>query len=56
MKTFILIVIFHVNSGSNISFQEFNSIKQCEYVRGLVYSEASRLKFSPPETAFCVEK
>lgn len=36
MKTVILVVMTFVYGGSNIQFQEFNSLEQCNYVREIV--------------------
>lgn len=50
MKIFILFVVFHVNSGSVLHTQEFNSLAQCDYVAGILK------KYSSNVGAFCVEK
>ena len=52
MKIFILIVIMHVNSGSIINFQEFNSLKQCNYAVDIIYKNSEGNTYK----AVCIEK
>ena len=39
MNTFILMVIFHVNGGSVVSMQEFNSKETCLVAADLIIKE-----------------
>jgi hypothetical protein len=48
--TFILIVYTHVNGGSVVSFQEFNSQKSCEYAKSLLDHKYGM------EAIYCMEK
>lgn len=56
MSIFVLIVMMHVNSGGNITFQEFNSLEKCEHAKKSIYSENKRNRGAGLETAFCVAK
>lgn len=51
----ILIVIFHVYSGSSGFSQEFTSQENCEAVKKLLYIERERAGIDL-ETAFCRPK
>jgi len=52
----VLIVIFHVNSGSSGFSQEFTSQATCERVKTMIYSERQRVGISGLDTAFCLPK
>lgn len=52
MTAYILIVIFHVNSGSVPTMQEFNSKQSCE--NAITVIKAVDIK--EPELIVCVEK
>lgn len=49
----ILIVVFHVHSGSSGFSQEFTSQSNCENVKKLLYAERERTGL---KTAFCRPK
>jgi hypothetical protein len=51
----ILIVIFHVHSGSSGFSQEFNTVQTCEAARLKLYDERKRVR-TAMETAVCVKK
>jgi hypothetical protein len=53
---YILIVIFHVNSGSSGFSQEFTSRQTCEAARMKIYGERERVRLAGLETAFCMPK
>lgn len=55
MKVYILMVLMHVNSGSSIQTQEFNSKVTCEAAKNLLYTERSRVGIELA-SAVCVEK
>jgi len=51
----ILIVIFHVNSGSSGMHIEFETNATCEAARTMLYAERARVR-TGLETAFCVKR
>ena len=52
MAIWILIVIFHVHSGSNIEFQEFTTKERCEAAR----SHIQRVNEFASQTVTCMQK
>lgn len=49
MNTFILIVVLTVHNPSTnsvVTFQEFNSLAQCQYAAKIVSENANRVRFS----------
>lgn len=54
MKIFILVVISSVYGGSQVSFQEFNSLEACQSVAVKVEDKGGFGSYN--RQAFCVEK
>lgn len=55
MKTYLLIMIFYVNSGSTVNTAEFTTLENCRHARKVLYAESARID-GRLETAFCVLK
>lgn len=54
MKIFLLIVISNVYGGSQVSFQEFNSLETCQLVAAKIEDKGGFGNYN--RQAFCVEK
>lgn len=55
MKIFVLVVMSHIYGGGTVSFQEFTSLKQCQYAASLLRKEGGGFN-GDVSNAFCVEK
>lgn len=51
---YVLVLISHVNSGSVVSFQEFNNLVQCNYVKEWTVQKAEYI--GSRATGNCFEK
>jgi hypothetical protein len=56
IKIFVLVVMFHVDGGANISFQEFTSFEQCQYAVSLIKQRAGHVTYENRYDAFCLAK
>lgn len=55
MQTFILVVIMQVYAGSDVNFQEFTTLKNCNHAKNTIYEESKRVGANL-RTAYCVAK